>query len=269
MDNNGHLKAGAPNKGCIFRQPSPSTWASEPTTQRSTHSLKSGEWETWPPPSAQSRIVQWERTSAKCVWRCEEKTPPVRVRSLDSAFTNRLQVLALGKRGFSVAKNLQSGLRYPERVGTLPPFTKALCQISPFITERHRLEERNFLECGPQWTTSRSWESTEYTGHGPEYSTQWEWRSLPPFWETWRRWLWEHRRGHHYDDALRQLQRQLFKGTEFSLSGWHPWKHMGVAAFRALGGFLTALAIWARWCTPRQAARYAAPPPPPSVTATC
>ena len=91
-----------------------------------------------------------------------------------------------------------------------------------------------------------------------------------PFWETWRRWLWENRRDHHHEDStfipggpdtLRQLQRQLFKGTEYDLSGWHPWKRMGAACFRALGGSLAALAIWARWRTPRQAARYAAQPP--------
>ena len=36
---------------------------------------------------------------------------------------------------------------------------------------------------------------------------------------------------------------------------------MGAACFRALGGSLQALTKWARWCTPRQAARYAAHPP--------
>ena len=50
--------------------------------------------------------------------------------SVDAKFTNRLQVLALRKRGFSAAKNLQSGLRYPERLDALPPF----------IMERHRLQ---------------------------------------------------------------------------------------------------------------------------------
>ena len=38
-------------------------------------------------------------------------------------------------------------------------------------------------------------------------------------------------------------------------------KRMGAAAFRALGGSLTTTSIWARWQTPRQAARYAAHPP--------
>ena len=93
---------------------------------------------------------------------------------------------------------------------------------------------------------------------------------IPPFWEQWRQWLYKHRRPHHHDDALvlprgtdtlRKLQQEPFKGTECSLTGWHPWKRMGAACFRALGGSLQALTIWARWRTPRQAARYAAHPP--------
>ena len=62
-------------------------------------------------------------------------------------------------------------------------------------------------------------------------------------------------------DTLRKLQQEMFKGTECSLTGWHPWKRMGAACFRALGGSLQALTIWARWRTPRHAARYAAHPP--------
>ena len=93
---------------------------------------------------------------------------------------------------------------------------------------------------------------------------------IPPFWGRWRAWLYEHRRPHHHDDALvlprgtdtlRKLQQEMFKGTECSLTGWHPWKRMGATCFRALGGSLQALTIWARWRTPRQAARYAAHPP--------
>ena len=93
---------------------------------------------------------------------------------------------------------------------------------------------------------------------------------IPPFWERWRKWLYTHRRPHRLDDnifipggpdALRKLQTELFTGTECGLSGWHPWKRMGVACFRALGGSLQALALWARWRTPRQAARCAAHPP--------
>ena len=93
---------------------------------------------------------------------------------------------------------------------------------------------------------------------------------IPPFWERWRHWLYTHRRPHQHDenifipggpDALRKLQTELFTGTECGLSGWHPWKRMGAACFRALGGSLQALALWARWRTPRQAARYAAHPP--------
>ena len=93
---------------------------------------------------------------------------------------------------------------------------------------------------------------------------------IPPFWEQWRQWLYKHRRPHHHDDALvwpggtdtlRKLQQEMFKGTDCSLTGWHPWKRMGAACFRALGGPLQALTIWARWQTPRQAARYAAHPP--------
>ena len=93
---------------------------------------------------------------------------------------------------------------------------------------------------------------------------------IPPFWERWRHWLYTHRRPHQHDenifipggpDALRKLQTELFTGTECGLWGWHPWKRMGAACFRALGGSLPALALWARWRTPRQAARYAAHPP--------
>ena len=70
---------------------------------------------------------------------------------------------------------------------------------------------------------------------------------IPPFWERWRHWLYTHRRPHQHDenifipggpDALRKLQTELFTGTECGLSGWHPWKRMGAACFRALGGSL-------------------------------
>ena len=91
---------------------------------------------------------------------------------------------------------------------------------------------------------------------------------IPPFWERWLAWLYEYRRPHDHDDylplgtdTLRKLLQAMFKGTECSLTGWHPWNRMGAACFRALGGCLQALTIWARWRTPRQAARYAAHPP--------
>ena len=70
---------------------------------------------------------------------------------------------------------------------------------------------------------------------------------IPPFCERWRAWLFEHRRPHHHDDALllpegtdtlRKLQQEMFKGTGCSLTSWHPWKRMGAACFRALGGTL-------------------------------
>ena len=88
---------------------------------------------------------------------------------------------------------------------------------------------------------------------------RWGW--LGHIWERWRQWLYEHRRPPHHDNALvlpggantpRMLQQEMFNGTKCSLTGWHPWKRMGAACFRSLGGSLQALTIWARWRTDKQ-----------------
>ena len=158
-------------------------------------------------------------------------------------------------------------------------------------------QQKTDHEYGRQQKISKRWQSTGYSGCGPGCSLRSEWRPpcaskyqmwrscvgggwstgtgwcsfdykvakemcaqpIPPFWERWREWLFQHRQLHHHDgtlflpggtDSLRKLQQEMFKGTECSLSCWHPWKRMGVACFRALGGSLQALTIWARWRIP-------------------
>ena len=64
------------------------------------------------------------------------------------------------------------------------------------------------------------------------------------------------RRADHADDApivpvgttiLRALWQEFTKNTCVQGKGWHTLKRMGAAAFRAMGGSLYGLQIWARW----------------------
>ena len=84
---------------------------------------------------------------------------------LEDAFTTRLQVLALRKQGFSAAKNLQSGLRYLERLGALPTF----------ITERHRLQVQAIgrMACGEE--LPRVWATMDHFTSLGEHRVHWAW----------------------------------------------------------------------------------------------
>ena len=75
---------------------------------------------------------------------------------------------------------------------------------------------------------------------------------IPPFWERWRRWLYDHQRHHHTDDTLfisggtsglRNLPKELYKGMDCTPTGWHPWKRTGAAGYRAFGGSSQALTV--------------------------
>ena len=86
---------------------------------------------------------------------------------LEDAFTTRLQILVLRKRGFSAAKNLFSKNHLSSQIDTASK-SRPLARWP---------EGRKFPGSGQPWTTSRRWESKGFTGHGAESFSRWGWQS--------------------------------------------------------------------------------------------
>ena len=151
-------------------------------------------------------------------------------RCLAKAIERQFGELTLRKRGISAAKNLVAGVRILERLELIPATITNLHRLQlQAIGKMAKAEDRprvlatmadsqTLAEHGVQWAWARVFFAVGMAFPlclrvSDVVVLRWGWlghknwmvflcaQPIPPFWERWRAWLYEHRRPHHHDNA--------------------------------------------------------------------